>query len=373
MSPEDAALRERIRRYVEARAPHQLPNVDTFLPEFQNARNQGKLEHLFADWVSLHGPEPPDPTAPPGGQQAPSPGGYPNSPYSTPPVGQQTPSPGGYPYQTSPGGMPSAGGQQMPPGQPASPGSPGTAQEAALKERFRRYYQRYAPEKMGNLDNTFESWKLDPEAFFSQMVPIHGPEPPDPSAPSLTSSVAPKAAPGRSGYSSKGPQWLWEMDDGSYRPYSDEEAAKLHATFLADPRNEKCIVNMRGIDYVFNFQEMTQTNPTTGGARRIRPPVGAASQAMPPTPPPPSPPPAAAAAAAAEEAPESFCCPLSMEVMKDPVMTPAGVTYERADIEAWVKEKGEDPQTREPVTLKDLRPNRVLKDLIDEWLAKHQV
>jgi hypothetical protein len=46
-------------------------------------------------------------------------------------------------------------------------------------------------------------------------------------------------------------------------------------------------------------------------------------------------PPPAAAGAAARFLSDSFQCPLTMEVMRDPVMTTDGQTYERMEIERW--------------------------------------
>ncbi len=46
-------------------------------------------------------------------------------------------------------------------------------------------------------------------------------------------------------------------------------------------------------------------------------------------------PPPAAAGAAARLLSDSFQCPLTMEVMRDPVMTTDGQTYERMEIERW--------------------------------------
>ena len=65
-----------------------------------------------------------------------------------------------------------------------------------------------------------------------------------------------------------------------------------------------------------------------------------------------------------ETDPEYLCDPISSEIMKDPVMTPNGKTYERESIEDWIKRKGTDPATRGALTIQDLRPNDALKALI---------
>jgi hypothetical protein len=67
---------------------------------------------------------------------------------------------------------------------------------------------------------------------------------------------------------------------------------------------------------------------------------------------------------------EMCCCPISLEVMRDPVMTPSGVSYERAMIEQHLEMVGEfDPMTHEKLTKAQLYPNRMLKQLVEMTLA----
>jgi len=70
-------------------------------------------------------------------------------------------------------------------------------------------------------------------------------------------------------------------------------------------------------------------------------------------------------------APEAFVCPITKEIMRDPVVDSDGVSYERAAVEAWVREHGTSPVTRRPLSLSDLRPNRALLDLIAAHRADH--
>jgi len=65
------------------------------------------------------------------------------------------------------------------------------------------------------------------------------------------------------------------------------------------------------------------------------------------------------------EIPESFYCPITHEVMVDPVIDPDGNSYERQAIENWLSHNAQSPITRNPLTIKDLRPNRALQDSID--------
>lgn len=57
-----------------------------------------------------------------------------------------------------------------------------------------------------------------------------------------------------------------------------------------------------------------------------------------------------------EELRESFTCPLTGKLINDPVSTPYGHMYEKAEIEKWVKMSGECPMTRQPLKVEDLMP-----------------
>ena len=89
----------------------------------------------------------------------------------------------------------------------------------------------------------------------------------------------------------------------------------------------------------------------------------------------PRPPTAAAASAAARDAgaaaerdlPPGFICPISQEIMIDPMITPSGRSFERALIEDWVRQSGTDPLTRQALRLDQLIPNRDLKEAIERW------
>ena len=41
----------------------------------------------------------------------------------------------------------------------------------------------------------------------------------------------------------------------------------------------------------------------------------------------------------ATTAPDALCCPISMEIMRDPAIAADGHTYERAEIESWFANK----------------------------------
>lgn len=62
---------------------------------------------------------------------------------------------------------------------------------------------------------------------------------------------------------------------------------------------------------------------------------------------------------------------ITFEIMHDPVMTPSGTSFDRAGIVKYIEKSGVDPLTREPMTVKDLRPNYALKAACEEFLSKN--
>ena len=61
---------------------------------------------------------------------------------------------------------------------------------------------------------------------------------------------------------------------------------------------------------------------------------------------------------------EHFVCPISLEIMQDPVITADGYTFERARIEAWFKHHNTNPLTNVELHSKALIPNKLLKSVI---------
>ena len=59
-------------------------------------------------------------------------------------------------------------------------------------------------------------------------------------------------------------------------------------------------------------------------------------------------------------------CPLSLEIMKDPVITPDGNTYEDAKIKEWLKKSNTEPQSRKPLFENNLVKNRALQEIISK-------
>lgn len=100
-----------------------------------------------------------------------------------------------------------------------------------------------------------------------------------------------------------------------------------------------------------------------------------------------------AAAKATPEPMEGLLCPITYEVMKDPVMAADRFTYERAAIVEWFNRKGGEvvrlkvtcgcrscrplclragaisPMTNEKLASTDLFPNHSVRAIISEWLG----
>eukprot|EP00439_Symbiodinium_sp_Y106_P049986 s1119_g6.t1 len=62
-----------------------------------------------------------------------------------------------------------------------------------------------------------------------------------------------------------------------------------------------------------------------------------------------------------------FLCPLTGQLMKDPVTAPDGFNYESAQIRQWLEKQKVSPQTARPMAA-DLRPNDKLRTAIEKFL-----
>lgn len=65
--------------------------------------------------------------------------------------------------------------------------------------------------------------------------------------------------------------------------------------------------------------------------------------------------------------PEDFVCPLTLELMDEPVMTRWGHSFERYAIMKWMEYHDHCPMTRNPISLQDVIVNRALKARIHAW------
>ena len=62
--------------------------------------------------------------------------------------------------------------------------------------------------------------------------------------------------------------------------------------------------------------------------------------------------------------PDDFICPITSEIMTDPVSTEDGFTYERAAIMEWLRTKDTSPKTGATLESKALIPNHSLRSMI---------
>ncbi|CAN1134197.1 U-box domain-containing protein 16 [Linum perenne] len=83
---------------------------------------------------------------------------------------------------------------------------------------------------------------------------------------------------------------------------------------------------------------------------------------------------AAAAEAAINNIPPDFRCPISLDLMRDPVVVATGQTYDRESISLWI-ESGHNtcPKTGQGLAHTNLIPNRALKNLISMWCREQKI
>lgn len=73
------------------------------------------------------------------------------------------------------------------------------------------------------------------------------------------------------------------------------------------------------------------------------------------------------------EVPDYLCGKISFELMRDPCITPSGITYDRKDIEEHLQRVGHfDPVTRCKLTQDQLIPNLAMKEVIDAFLCDNE-
>ena len=62
--------------------------------------------------------------------------------------------------------------------------------------------------------------------------------------------------------------------------------------------------------------------------------------------------------------PDEYICPITAEIMTDPVSTLDGFIYERAAITEWLRTKDTSPKTGAKLESKALIPNHTLRSVI---------
>ncbi|KAL4563376.1 hypothetical protein LXL04_027417 [Taraxacum kok-saghyz] len=72
--------------------------------------------------------------------------------------------------------------------------------------------------------------------------------------------------------------------------------------------------------------------------------------------------------------PKDFCCPISLDLMMDPVIISTGQAFDRASISRWIEEGHCNcPKTGQTLVHKKLVPNRALRNLIMQWCTAHKI
>ncbi|GAB6025943.1 STIP1 y and U box-containing protein 1 [Chamberlinius hualienensis] len=73
------------------------------------------------------------------------------------------------------------------------------------------------------------------------------------------------------------------------------------------------------------------------------------------------------------DVPDYLCGRISFELMREPVITPSGITYDKKDIEEHLQRVGHfDPVTRTDLTFDQLIPNLAMKEVVDSFLAENE-
>jgi Mg-chelatase subunit ChlD len=68
-----------------------------------------------------------------------------------------------------------------------------------------------------------------------------------------------------------------------------------------------------------------------------------------------------------------FICPITQELMDDPVIGNDGHTYERKAIQQWLQTNNKSPMTRDPMMLADIKPNYALKSMIERYKKENGI
>lgn len=70
-----------------------------------------------------------------------------------------------------------------------------------------------------------------------------------------------------------------------------------------------------------------------------------------------------------QSVPNGFICPLTMEIMFDPVLDAEGNTFERSALFQWLKNSPTSPVSRQPLNERMVTSNNALRDTIHEFMG----
>ncbi|CAM6103943.1 unnamed protein product [Calypogeia fissa] len=72
------------------------------------------------------------------------------------------------------------------------------------------------------------------------------------------------------------------------------------------------------------------------------------------------------------EVPDHLQCKITMDIFRDPVITPSGITYEKAVLLEHLRKVGKfDPMNRAPLQPEQIVPNLALKEALQSYLNDH--
>eukprot|EP00898_Chlorokybus_atmophyticus_P004423 jgi/Chlat1/4982/Chrsp32S04966 len=72
------------------------------------------------------------------------------------------------------------------------------------------------------------------------------------------------------------------------------------------------------------------------------------------------------------QVPDYLCCKLTMDIYREPVITPSGITYEKAVLLEHLRKVGHfDPVSRAPLSAEQLVPNLGIRDAVQGYLEEH--
>ncbi|KAL6313062.1 hypothetical protein AAG906_012853 [Vitis piasezkii] len=72
--------------------------------------------------------------------------------------------------------------------------------------------------------------------------------------------------------------------------------------------------------------------------------------------------------------PQEFRCPISKQLMRDPVVVATGQTYDRPFIQKWLKDGHRTcPRTQQVLSHTILTPNNLVREMISEWCKEHGI
>lgn len=74
-----------------------------------------------------------------------------------------------------------------------------------------------------------------------------------------------------------------------------------------------------------------------------------------------------------ENAPHHYLCPISSELMLDPVICSDGYTYDRQSIDLWLTTHGTSPMTNVPMSNEVMIPNLAVKETIQNYIASSNI